>query len=51
MGSSLLILATEQGEHTAQGLQPMGYGLVAFGILTFLLLVTLAFRSLGTRNR
>ncbi|QOR69447.1 hypothetical protein IM660_12180 [Ruania alkalisoli] len=51
MRSSLLIIAAEQTEHAAEGLQPIGFGLVAGGILLFLLLVTLAFRSLGTRNR
>ncbi|UFU07881.1 hypothetical protein [Ruania halotolerans] len=51
MRSSLLVFAAEQGEHAAEGLQPLGFGLITFGVLMFLLLVTLAFRSLGTRNR
>jgi len=51
MSSSLLTFATEQGEQAAQGLSPIGIGLVAFACLVFLLLFTIAFRSVGTRHR
>ncbi|MBK5249954.1 MAG: hypothetical protein JJE50_11100 [Actinomycetales bacterium] len=51
MSSSLLTFATEQGERAAEGLPPIGVGLIAFATLMFLLLITLAFRSVGTRHR
>lgn len=49
MGSSLVVLA-ETAEHSTR-LNPWGYGGIALGVLLFLLLVTYAFRSVGTRRR
>lgn len=51
MSRSMLTFAAETGEHAAQGLPPIGFGVVAFAILLSLLLATLALRSLGTRHR
>ena len=50
MSSSVLTFVAESGEH-AQGLPPIGFGVVTFAILVSLLLATLALRSLGTRHR
>ncbi|HLS63441.1 MAG TPA: hypothetical protein VK060_08690 [Ruania sp.] len=51
MSSSVLAFAAETGEHAAQGLTPIGFGVVTFAILVSLLMATLALRSLGTRHR
>ncbi|MBZ2198518.1 hypothetical protein [Occultella gossypii] len=51
MSNSLLTFAVEHGEEASSGLPPIGFGLVAFVIFVFLLLVVLAFRSVGTRHR
>lgn len=51
MSSSLLTFAADSGEHAAQGLSPIGFGVVTFAILVSLLLATLALRSLSTRHR
>lgn len=51
MSSSVLTFAAESGEHAAQGLSPIGFGVVTFAILVSLLLATLALRSLNTRQR
>lgn len=51
MSSSLVTIVAESGEHASQGVGPIGYGIVAFCILMFMLLVTLAFRSVWTRRR
>ncbi|WP_165962911.1 hypothetical protein [Occultella glacieicola] len=50
MSNSLLTFAAEHGEE-ASGMPPLGFGLVAFAAFVFLLLVVLAFRSVGTRHR
>ena len=46
------LLAAEKSAEVATDLpmSPVGYGLVAFGTLLALLLVTYAFRSVGTRH-
>jgi hypothetical protein len=50
MRSSVVVLA---GEHSvpAGELLPIGYGIVALVILLSLLIVTFAFRSVGSRHR
>lgn len=50
MRSSLVVLASGQGQQTGE-LMPIGYGILAFVILISLLIVTFAFRSVGTRHR
>ena len=47
---SSLVLATEQAQSMGE-LMPIGYGILAFVILISLLLITFAFRSVGTRYR
>ncbi|MBX9246975.1 hypothetical protein ICW40_19470 [Actinotalea ferrariae] len=44
------LLAAEETHEAAQGLPPEVMGLTAFGVLAVLLLVTYAFRSVGTRH-
>lgn len=44
------LLAAEESAEAAQGLPPELVGLGAFGALVVLLLVTYAFRSVGTRH-
>jgi len=46
-----MVFASEQGQQTFGQLQPIGYGILAFVILISLLIVTFAFRSVGTRYR
>jgi hypothetical protein len=44
-------VAQENAEATIHlPIPPVGYGIVAFGVLIGLLLVTYAFRSVGTRH-
>ena len=50
MRSSLVVVASE-GQSSFGELQPIGYGVLAFVILISLLIVTFAFRSVGTRYR
>ncbi|QGH69793.1 MULTISPECIES: hypothetical protein [unclassified Pseudactinotalea] len=48
MSSSLVpLMAAESSE----GFGALGYGIAAFAILIFLLMVTVAFRSVWTRRR
>ena len=49
---SAVVLAAEEGAEAASHLPipPLAYGLLAFGGLVALLLVTYAFRSVGTRH-
>ncbi|MEE6272929.1 hypothetical protein [Georgenia wangjunii] len=53
MQSSIVRLAAEQGEHAANHLpmHPIMFGVIAMAIFVFLLLVTVAFRSVHTRHR
>lgn len=51
MSSSLLVLAQEGTQQASSGMPSVGYGIVALAVLAFGLLVTLAFRSVGTRHR
>lgn len=51
MTSSLVTLAAESEVVNELPMPPVMYGLVAFAVLMFLLLVTLAFRSIHTRRR
>jgi hypothetical protein len=44
------LLAAEETAEAAQGMPPVGFGLVAFGALVALLVITYAFRSVGTRH-
>lgn len=48
MSSSLVSIAAAE---SSRGLEPVGFGIVAFAILVFLLMVTLGFRSVWTRRR
>ncbi len=50
MRSSLVGFAAE-GSQSFGELMPIGYGIVALVILLALLIVTFAFRSIGTRHR
>ena len=45
------LLAAEEAEAAALGLPPAVVGLVAFGALVALLVVTYAFRNAGHRNQ
>ncbi|MFF1531255.1 hypothetical protein [Cellulomonas sp. NPDC058312] len=48
----VLRAAEAAAEHTTElPFSPVVFGLVAFGVLLALLLVTFAFRSVGTRHR
>ncbi len=51
MSSSLLTHTTIAAEASTLPMPPVGYGVVSIAILVFLLLVTMAFRSYGTRIR
>ena len=51
MSSSLLTYATVTAEGVDLAMPPVGFGVVSITILMFLLLVTLGFRSVGTRFR
>lgn len=51
MSSSLLTFTALAAEASNMPMPPLGYGVVSITILMFLLLVTLAFRSVGTRQR
>ncbi len=42
--------AAEEAAHQELPIPPLAYGLIAFGALMALLLVTYAFRSVGTRH-
>jgi len=50
MRSSLVGFAAEGGQGFGE-LAPIGYGILALVILVALLIVTFAFRSVGTRHR
>lgn len=49
MSSSLLTFAGESSE-SALAMPAIGYGLVALAVLALLLLVTMGFRSVGSRR-
>lgn len=44
------LLAAEETAEAAQGLPPEAFGLLAFGGLVALLVITYAFRSVGSRH-
>jgi hypothetical protein len=50
MRSSLVSFAAEGGQSFGEMI-PIGYGIVALVVLLSLLIVTYAFRSVGTRHR
>lgn len=50
MRSSLVVFASETGQQAAE-LMPIGFGIIAFVILMALLIVTYAFRNVGSRYR
>ncbi|MEE6282181.1 hypothetical protein [Georgenia sunbinii] len=51
MTSSLVTLAAETEVVNELPMPPFMYGIIALGILMFLLLFTLAYRNIHTRNR
>ncbi|GAB2987302.1 hypothetical protein GCM10027212_28410 [Actinotalea caeni] len=46
-----MVLASEHGPEQAGELMPIGYGIIAIVVLLALLVVTFAFRNVGTRYR
>jgi hypothetical protein len=52
MQSSIVRFAAEQGEHANHlPMHPIMFGVIAMAVFIFLLLVTVAFRSVHTRRR
>lgn len=47
---AVLLAVEEHAEVTQLPIPPVGFGLLAFGALVALLVVTYAFRSVGTRH-